>query len=182
MKGRQQSLTAFQKGTNLSSCLLADLLILLVMILYSSSLLFYSFLLFEEERYFSTLTVSENTPTPYKYIRRPSCQHWVAVPVESVALIPVSLASAFNCVLPFPWGALCPQSCFSKICSLGPQGITTLHPFLDFACHSWCPKDVSSAHLFHCKMTSFLNSHFHYYKEINYCLQGILQFLMLFLI
>lgn len=136
MKGGQQSLTAFQKGTNLSSCLLADLLILLVMILYSSSLLFYSFPLFEEGGYFFALTVSENTPSPYKYTRRPSCQRWVAVPVESVALIPVSLASAFNRVLPFPWGALCPQSCFSKICSLGPQGITTLHPFLDFACHS----------------------------------------------
>lgn len=62
MKGRQKSLTAFLKATNLSSCLLADLLVLLVMIPYSSSLFFlfslilfvvlFPYIPFEKGRYF----------------------------------------------------------------------------------------------------------------------------------
>lgn len=45
-----------------------------------------------------------------------------------------------------------------------PKEITSLHPFLDFPCHSCCPEHISPAHLFRCTMRSFLNSHLHALK------------------
>ena len=179
MKGRQKSLTAFLKATNLSSCLLADLLVLLVMILYSSSLFFYSLsysLLFYSLSYplkkedtsllislwkypfplqmlIETQTISirwlfQQSPCPWFQ------RHWL-----------LSVTVPFPCL-----GRLCAwdRFAFSETCSLGPQEITSLHPFLDFPCHSWCPEHISSAHLFHCTMRSFLNSHLHRSKAIHY--------------
>ena len=177
MKGRQKSLTAFLKATNLSSCLLADLLSLLVMILYSSSFSFsfilfvvlFPFIPFEKGRYFVAYQ-SLKIPLPPSSARWvPNYGHRVVVPTEPVPLVPESLDSLCYCALPLPW-RLCArdQFAFSKICSLGPQGIASLHPFLDFPCHSCCPKHISTAHLFHCPMRSFLNSHLHCSEAIRY--------------
>lgn len=179
MKGRQKSLTAFLKATNLSSRLLADLLILLLMIVYSSSLFFlFSFILFvvlfpffipfEKGKYFITYQ-SLNISLLLQVLNE--------IQSISMELFQQSLAPWFqhpwllSVTVPFPClRQLCVQDqfAFSKTCSQGPQEIISLHPFLDFLCHSWCPEHISSAPLFHYTMRSFLNSHLHGSEAIHY--------------
>lgn len=145
MKGRQKSLTAFLKATNLSSCLLADLLILLLMILYSSSLcffyslsyslLFYSLSSYHLKKEDTSLLISLWIyPFSYKCSMRSKVSAWscsnrawplgCSIPDFSVWLCP-SPASRQLCVQD--------QFAFSKTCSQRPQEIISLHPFLDFA-------------------------------------------------
>lgn len=116
MKGRQKSLTAFLKATNLSSCLLADLLILLLMILYSSSLWFFLILFHTlccfipflhtiwKRKILHYLSVSEYIPSPTNAQWDPKYQHGV-IPTEPGPLVAASLISQCDCALPLPLGS-----------------------------------------------------------------------------
>lgn len=108
----------------------------------------------------------------------------------SIGFFQQSLALCFqhpwllSVTVPFPClRQLCAQDqfAFSKVCSQGPQEIISLHPFLDFLCHSWCPEHIYSAPLFHCTMRSFLISHLHSSEVIHYTVcRGYFSFLCYF--
>lgn len=156
MKGRQKSLTAFLKATNLSWCLLADLLILLVMILYSSSLwfsnslsrslLFYS-LSYPLEKEDTALLISLwKCPFPLKKLDETQTistgwlfqqTFWLWFQHRWLLCVTVPFACLGQPCAPDPFA-------FSRTCSLGPWEISSLHPCVAFPCHSWCPEHFSS--------------------------------------